>query len=97
MMNTTLLARVRSEVKSRMWSVNSYTHDHAAPEDVRLHPLSTYKGGCYRSDDGGRTWDQVDAVWINSGDRTYTRSNQPALIAVCSMSPAWPSGFQKLR
>jgi photosystem II stability/assembly factor-like uncharacterized protein len=56
--NTTYWVVFDPEVRGRMWSVNSYTHDLPRPKMWRRKSVLTYKGGVCRSDDGGRTWKQ---------------------------------------
>ena len=43
-----------------MWSVNSYTHDLPRPKMWRHNSAMNFKGGACRSDDGGKTWKQVE-------------------------------------
>ena len=57
-LNTTYWIVFDPQVKGRMWSVNSYTHDLPRPKMWRRTSVSTYKGGVCRSDDGGKTWTQ---------------------------------------
>jgi photosystem II stability/assembly factor-like uncharacterized protein len=60
--NTTYWVVFDPEVRGRMWSVNSGTHDLPRPKMWRKNSVLTYKGGVCRSDDGGKTW-----VKSNSG------------------------------
>src|SRR5215469_3638591 len=60
--NTTYWVAFDPEVKGRMWSANSGTHDLPRPKMWRRNSPETYRGGICRSDDGGRTW-----VKSNSG------------------------------
>ena len=60
--NTTYWVVFDPEVRGRMWSVNSGTHDLPRPKMWRKNSVITYKGGVCRSDDGGKTW-----VKSNSG------------------------------
>jgi photosystem II stability/assembly factor-like uncharacterized protein len=43
-------------VKGRVWAVMSGTHDLPRPKMWRRTPVTRYKGGVCRSEDGGRTW-----------------------------------------
>ena len=54
--NTTYWIEFDPEVKGRMWSVNSWTHDLPRPKMWRRNGIRGYRGGVCRSDDGGRTW-----------------------------------------
>ena len=54
--NTTYWVEFDPQVRGRMWSVNSYTHDLPRPKMWRHNSVANYKGGVCRSDDGGRTW-----------------------------------------
>lgn len=54
--NTTYWVAFDPEVRGRMWGVMSYTHDLPRPKMWRRTPVSSYKGGVCRSEDGGRTW-----------------------------------------
>src|SRR5438552_10094009 len=54
--NTTYWVVFDPEVRGRMWSVNSYTHDLPRPKMWRHTSVLTYKGGVCISDDGGRNW-----------------------------------------
>ena len=60
--NTTYWVVFDPEVRGRMWSVNSGTHDLPRPKMWRKNSVLTYKGGVCRSEDGGKTW-----VKSNSG------------------------------
>ena len=55
-MNTTYWIEFDPEVKGRIWSVNSWTHDLPRPKMWRRKGIRDYRGGVCRSDDGGRTW-----------------------------------------
>ena len=55
-MNTTYWIEFDPEVKGRVWSVNSWTHDLPRPKMWRRKGIRDYRGGVCRSDDGGRTW-----------------------------------------
>jgi photosystem II stability/assembly factor-like uncharacterized protein len=44
------------QVKGRVWTVNSGTHDLPRPKMWRHTASDTFQGGVCRSDDGGRTW-----------------------------------------
>ena len=55
-MNTTYWIEFDPEVKGRVWSVNSWTHDLPRPKMWRKKGIRDYRGGVCRSDDGGRTW-----------------------------------------
>jgi photosystem II stability/assembly factor-like uncharacterized protein len=54
--NTTYWIVFDPEVKGRMWSVNSWTHDLPRPKMWRHTNPNTYRGGVCRSDDGGKLW-----------------------------------------
>jgi len=54
--NTTYWIEFDPEVKGRIWSVNSWTHDLPRPKMWRRKGIRDYRGGVCRSDDGGRTW-----------------------------------------
>jgi hypothetical protein len=55
-LNTTYWVVFDPEVRGRMWSVNSYTHDLPRPKMWRHNSVLTYKGGVCISVDGGRHW-----------------------------------------
>jgi photosystem II stability/assembly factor-like uncharacterized protein len=55
-MNTTYWIAFDPQVRGRMWSVNSYTHDLPRPKMWRHTSALTYKGGVCTSDDGGKNW-----------------------------------------
>ena len=55
-LNTTYWVVFDPEVRGRMWSVNSYTHDLPRPKMWRHNSVLTYKGGVCISVDGGRNW-----------------------------------------
>ncbi len=55
-MNTTYWIEFDPQVRGRMWSVNSWTHDLPRPKMWRRTAVNTYKGGACRSEDGGVTW-----------------------------------------
>ena len=55
-MNTTYWIEFDPQVKGRVWSVNSWTHDLPRPKMWRKKGIRDYRGGVCRSDDGGRTW-----------------------------------------
>lgn len=54
--NTTYWVEFDPNVKGRMWSANSYTHDLPRPKMWRHTSTASYMGGICRSDDGGRNW-----------------------------------------
>ncbi|MBV9489533.1 MAG: hypothetical protein JO069_07400 [Verrucomicrobia bacterium] len=54
--NTTYWVEFDPQVKGRMWSVHSGTHDLPRPKMWRHTSPASYLGGVCRSDDGGRTW-----------------------------------------
>jgi photosystem II stability/assembly factor-like uncharacterized protein len=55
-MNTTYWIVFDPDVRGRMWSVNSYTHDLPRPKMWRHNSVLNYKGGVCISDDGGKNW-----------------------------------------
>jgi photosystem II stability/assembly factor-like uncharacterized protein len=55
-LNTTYWIVFDPQVRGRMWSVNSYTHDLPRPKMWRHNSVLTYKGGVCTSDDGGKNW-----------------------------------------
>jgi photosystem II stability/assembly factor-like uncharacterized protein len=55
-MNTTYWIVFDPQVRDRMWSANSYTHDLPRPKMWRHTSVLTYKGGVCTSDDGGKNW-----------------------------------------
>jgi photosystem II stability/assembly factor-like uncharacterized protein len=54
--NTTYWIAFDPDVKGRVWSVNSGTHDLPRPKMWRHGGIAKYKGGVCISTDGGRTW-----------------------------------------
>jgi len=54
--NTTYWIVFDPDVKGKMWSVNSWTHDLPRPKMWRHTNPDTYRGGVCRSDDGGLHW-----------------------------------------
>jgi photosystem II stability/assembly factor-like uncharacterized protein len=60
-MNTTYWIVFDPQVRGRMWSVNSYTHDLPRPKMWRHNSVLTYKGGVCISDDGGKNWTKSNA------------------------------------
>lgn len=54
--NTTYWMVFDPDVKGRVWSVNSGTHDLPRPKMWRRGGIAKYKGGVCISADGGRTW-----------------------------------------
>jgi photosystem II stability/assembly factor-like uncharacterized protein len=54
--NTTYWLEFDPDVKGRVWSVNSWTHDLPRPKMWRRKGIQGYRGGVCRSDDGGRSW-----------------------------------------
>jgi photosystem II stability/assembly factor-like uncharacterized protein len=54
--NTTYWVEFDPQVRGRVWSVNSNTHDLPRPKMWRHNSVLNYKGGVCHSDDGGRTW-----------------------------------------
>jgi photosystem II stability/assembly factor-like uncharacterized protein len=55
-LNTTYWIEFDPQVKGRIWSVNSWTHDLPRPKMWRRKGIGDYRGGVCRSDDGGETW-----------------------------------------
>ena len=55
-LNTTYWIAFDPQVRGRMWSVNSYTHDLPRPKMWRNQDPDNYKGGVCISEDGGKTW-----------------------------------------
>jgi hypothetical protein len=55
-LNTTYWMVFDPDVKGRVWSVNSGTHDLPRPKMWRHTTTDRYRGGICRSDDGGRNW-----------------------------------------
>ncbi len=60
-LNTTYWIAFDPDVKGRMWSANSYTHDLPRPKMWRRNSPGNYRGGICRSDDGGRSWVKSNA------------------------------------
>jgi photosystem II stability/assembly factor-like uncharacterized protein len=60
-MNTTYWIVFDPQVRGRMWSVNSYTHDLPRPKMWRHNSVLHYKGGVCTSDDGGKNWTKSNA------------------------------------
>lgn len=54
--NTTYWLVFDPEVRGRIWAVMSGTHDLPRPKMWRRTPVSRFRGGVVRSDDGGKTW-----------------------------------------
>ena len=54
--NTTYWVVFDPEMKGRVWSVNSGTHDLPRPKMWRHGGIAKYKGGVCVSTDGGKTW-----------------------------------------
>ncbi len=54
--NTTYWVTFDPDVRGRVWSVNSGTHDLPRPKMWRRNSVLSYRGGVCRSDDGGKTW-----------------------------------------
>jgi len=54
--NTTYWMAFDPDVKGRVWSVNSGTHDLPRPKMWRRGGIAKYKGGVCTSGDGGKTW-----------------------------------------
>jgi photosystem II stability/assembly factor-like uncharacterized protein len=55
-MNTTYWIVFDPQVKEKVWSVNSWTHDLPRPKMWRHSGIGKYRGGVCVSVDGGRTW-----------------------------------------
>ena len=55
-LNTTYWMVFDPQVRGRVWSVNSWTHDLPRPKMWRRTGISKYRGGVCISVDGGRTW-----------------------------------------
>ncbi|HSU58645.1 MAG TPA: hypothetical protein VLI55_04970 [Bryobacteraceae bacterium] len=60
-LNTTYWVVFDPDVKGRMWSANSYTHDLPRPKMWRHNSVQNFMGGICRSDDGGRSWVKSNA------------------------------------
>ena len=60
-LNTTYWIAFDPQVRGRMWSVNSYTHDLPRPKMWRNQDPDNYKGGVCISEDGGKTWRKSNA------------------------------------
>jgi photosystem II stability/assembly factor-like uncharacterized protein len=60
-LNTTYWLAFDPQVRGRMWSVNSYTHDLPRPKMWRHQDPDNYKGGVCISEDGGKTWRKSNA------------------------------------
>jgi photosystem II stability/assembly factor-like uncharacterized protein len=58
LVNTTYWVEFDPEVRGRMWAAMSDTHDLPRSKMWRRAAVSSYKGGMFRSDDGGVTWKQ---------------------------------------
>lgn len=56
--NTTYWIAFDPDVRGRMWSVNSDTHDLPRAKMWKRKSILDYRGGVCRSDDGGKTWIQ---------------------------------------
>jgi photosystem II stability/assembly factor-like uncharacterized protein len=54
--NTTYWVVFDPDIRGRMWSVNSGTHDLPRPKMWRHSSVLRYRGGVCRTDDGGKTW-----------------------------------------
>ncbi|MBV9625687.1 MAG: hypothetical protein JOZ14_17100 [Acidobacteria bacterium] len=54
--NTAYWVTFDPQVRGRMWSANSGTHDLPRPKMWRHGSIIDFKGGVCRSDDGGKTW-----------------------------------------
>jgi photosystem II stability/assembly factor-like uncharacterized protein len=54
--NTTYWIVFDPDVKGRVWSVNSWTHDLPRPKMWRRNGVANYRGGVCLSLDGGKTW-----------------------------------------
>src|SRR6267378_637210 len=84
-MNTTYWIEFDPEVKGRVWSVNSWTHDLPRPKMWRRKGIRDYRGGVCRSDDGGRTWTKSNegmegdgAIYSSTdGAETWSRETMP--------------------
>ena len=66
-MNTTYWIVFDPEVRGRMWSVNSYTHDLPRPKMWRHNSTLNYKGGVCRSSDGGKSWTKSNTGMDETG------------------------------
>ena len=58
--NTTYWVAFDPAVRGRMWAAMSQVHDLPRPKMWRSKPISSYKGGICRSEDGGKTWAVVN-------------------------------------
>jgi photosystem II stability/assembly factor-like uncharacterized protein len=59
--NTTYWIEFDPQVRGRIWSVNSWTHDLPRPKMWRRGGVEKYRGGVCISEDGGRTWTKSNA------------------------------------
>lgn len=59
--NTTYWLVFDPQIRGRVWSVNSGTHDLPRPKMWAHHPVLDFQGGVCRSDDGGNTWAKSSA------------------------------------
>jgi photosystem II stability/assembly factor-like uncharacterized protein len=66
-MNTTYWIVFDPEVRGRVWSVNSYTHDLPRPKMWRHNSVLHFKGGVCRSEDGGKNWTKPNAGMDETG------------------------------
>jgi photosystem II stability/assembly factor-like uncharacterized protein len=66
-MNTTYWIVFDPEVRGRVWSVNSYTHDLPRPKMWRHNSVLHFKGGVCRSEDGGKNWTKSNAGMDETG------------------------------
>jgi photosystem II stability/assembly factor-like uncharacterized protein len=65
--NTTYWIVFDPDVRGRMWSVDSGTHDLPRPKMWRRTSVLSYRGGVCRSSDGGRNWTASNAGMAESG------------------------------
>lgn len=65
--NTTYWMVFDPQVRGKVWSVNSGTHDLPRPKMWRHTPVSRYRGGVCLSLDGGKTWSKSNQGMDETG------------------------------